>query len=220
METDYRAAVEAHLRAAAATDADLRAAHEADRDETAALDRTVAEAGAERDRAARAADAAAELVAETDKATAELWSALTGFVGRRRAGPAPTGPAGSGDPDQAEVRSRLARADRLLRLARDGELPIEAPRHTVVTACLLGAVIGALAVASAAWLLGRGAAEGWRQAVAALVLFGGVGAGPLVLGAWLPWQYRIRPRPGHVVACAGGALAATCALAGVFLRGV
>lgn len=121
--------------------------------------------------------------------------------------------------DPAGIRARLSRSGRLLALARQGELPIEAPRHTEVTAAAIGAGIGALAVALALWFL-RADGSAVRQGLAALTLFLGVATGPLVLGAWLSWQYRVRPRPGQTLACVGAAIVAVCALAGVFMRGL
>ncbi|GAB3645281.1 hypothetical protein [Glycomyces tarimensis] len=223
METDYTDAIAAYLREREAAEAEIRAADEAYRAETAALTATVDTARERRDDANRAAVEAATLVAETDKTVAVMWRALGGFVGHRRTGPTPYSDAGRGEPDAKAVRARLSRAGRLLDLARRGELPIEAPRHTEITAGAIGAVIGAIAVALAAWTLSgdaEGAAKAVRQALAAATLFLGVATGPIVLGAWLSWQYRVRPRPTQIVACTAAAVAATCALAGAFLRGM
>ncbi|THV42378.1 hypothetical protein [Glycomyces buryatensis] len=221
MPDNYTAAVETYLRERAATAAEIEAAHDAYRTETADLAGTVAASRARRDEANRAAVEASTLVAETDKTVAVLWRALGEFVGHRRTGPTPHAAHSGRIPTAAGIRARLKRADRLLSLARRGELPIEAPRHTEITAAAIGAAVGALAVAAAAWILST-AADGSggvvRGAFAAATLFAGIGTGPIVLGVWLSWQYRVRPRPGQMLACVGAAIVCTCALAGAFLR--
>ncbi|GAB3998250.1 hypothetical protein GCM10029992_23540 [Glycomyces albus] len=225
--TRYHEAVAAYLTDRAAAEAEIEAVDEAYRAETAALTESVAAARAERDEANGAAVEGATLVAETDKTVAVLWRALGGFVGHRRTGPTPAA-AGPLDrsraaPDADRVRARLRRADRLLTLARQGELPMEAPRHTEIGAAAIGAACAAAAVAAAAWIL-SGSAEGEAasggQALAALVLFLGIPAGPVVLGVWQSWQYRVRPRPGHLLACLIAGVVVSCSLAAVFLRGM
>lgn len=220
MDTAYVDAVARYLRERDAAEAEIRSAHDAYRTETTAL-AEAAEAACERRDAAEAAEAeAAALAAEADVSAERLWRVLDGFVGRR-IGPVPCGgPVDEADPDT--VRARLARADRLLELARQGELPIEAPRHTEPVAAVLGAALGAAAVAFAAWILTAEAGDdtALRRAAAAATLFAGIAAGPVVLGAWLSWQYRVRPRPTQTVACVGATIVVTCALAGVFLRGM
>jgi hypothetical protein len=220
MPTDaYATAVAAYLKERADADAEIRAAVAAYRSEAGRLAATVAAARSARDEAERAAEEAAALVTETDTAVALLWRSLGDFIGHRRTGPTP--PAGEPDPDPGpeRVRARLERSGRLLSLARLGELPIEAPRHTEVTAAVIGAGTGALAVAAALWMLGSGDTA-VRQAVAAVTLFMGVVTGPVVLGVWLSWQYRVRPRPAQTLACLGAAIAAVCALAALFMRGL
>ncbi|MCD0445513.1 hypothetical protein LO763_18020 [Glycomyces sp. A-F 0318] len=218
-ETDYPAAVAAYLRERADAAAEIRAADRACRAEADRLAAAAAAARAARDEAGRAAAEAAALVAETDRNVAVLWRSLGDFVGHRRTGPTPPAGAPDPEPDTERVRARLERSGRLLSLARQGELPIEAPRHTEVTAAAIGAGVGALAVALALWIL-RVEDTAVRQAAAALTLFLGVATGPAVLGVWLSWQYRVRPRPGQTLACVGAAIAAVCALAGVFMRGL
>ncbi|MCH7230709.1 hypothetical protein L0U85_07575 [Glycomyces sp. L485] len=223
MDTEYADAIANYLRGREAAEAELKAADEAYRAETAALTAAADTARANRDAADHAAAEAATLVAETDKTVAVLWRALGGFVGHRRTGHTPYGHAAGTEADAAAVRARLSRAARLLDLARQGELPIEAPRHTEITAAAVGAAIGAIAVALAAWILGGetdGGEKAVRQALAAVTLFAGVATGPVALGAWLSLQYRVRPRPTQTVACVTAAVVATCALAGVFLRGM
>jgi hypothetical protein len=117
------------------------------------------------------------------------------------------------------VRARIERSERLLSLARQGELPIEAPRHTEITAAAIGLGTGALAVWAALAILWSGSLP-FAEALAALTLFVGIGTGPIVLGAWLSWQYRVRPRPGQTLVCVGAAIVAVCALAGLFMRGL
>lgn len=219
MDTRYTEAVAAYLREREAADAEIDAAHRAYESETAALTAAVDTARAERDRANQDAVAAATLVAETDKTVALAWRSLGSLVGHRRTGPTPLSDAAGPAPDAEAVRARLARATTLLALARQGELPIDAPRHTGLTAAGIGAAIGAAAVAVAAWILGAGDGSA-RAAIAAVVLFGGVAVSPVVSGAWLSWQYRVRPGPVQTVACVAAALTATCALAAVFLRGM
>jgi hypothetical protein len=216
---DYAAAVAAFLKERADADAKIRAADTAYRNETVRLAGAVDAARAARDEADRAAAEATALVAETDRTVAVLWRSLGDLVGHRRTGPTP--PAGPPDPglDAERVRDRLKRSSRLLSLARLGELPIEAPRHTEVTAGAIGAALGALAVAAALWIL-RSEDTAARQALAALTLFLGVATGPIALGVWLSWQYRVRPRPGQTLACVGAAIVAVCSLAGVFMRGL
>lgn len=216
---DYTAAVAAYLRERADADAEIRAADRACRAEADRLAAAVAAARAARDEAERAAVEATALVAETDRAVAVLWRSLGDFVGHRRTGPTPSAGPPDPEPDADRVRARLERSGRLLSLARQGELPIEAPRHTEATAAAIGAGVGALAVAVALWIL-RGEDTAVREAAAALTLFLGVAAGPAVLGVWLSWQYRVRPRPGQTLACVGAAIAAVCALAAVFMRGL
>jgi len=218
-DTDYADAVAAYLKERADADAEIRAATVAYRTETDRLRDIVDRARAARDEANREAVAVATLVAETDKGVAILWRSLGDFVGHRRIGPTPSAGLPDPDPDVARVRTRLERSGRLLSLARQGELPIEAPRHTEVTAAAIGAGTGALAVALALWILGAGDTA-VRQALAAATLFLGVVTGPIVLGLWLTWQYRVRPRPGQTLACLGAAIIAVCALAGVFMRGL
>jgi hypothetical protein len=215
---DYADAVAAHLKERSDAEAVVRAAEAAYRSESARLTDAVAAARAARDEANRASVAAASLVAETDKTVVVLWRSLGDFVGHRRTGPAPDPGRPDPEPDTARVRARLERSGRLLALARQGELPIEAPRHTEATAAVIGAGLGALAVAVALWILREDSAV--RQAFAAMTLFLGVAAGPIVLGVWLTWQYRVRPRPGQTLACVGSAVVAVCALAGVFMRGL
>ncbi|NUQ89468.1 MAG: hypothetical protein HOQ43_13535 [Glycomyces artemisiae] len=215
----YADAVAAYLKDRADADAEIRAADAAYRDESARLAAAVDQARASRDEANRDSVAAATLVADTDKAVAILWRSLGDFVGHRRTGPTPSAGEPDPEPDAERVRMRLERSGRLLSLARQGELPIEAPRHTEVTAALIGAATGALAVAIALGVL-RADGSAVRQAFAALTLFLGIGAGPIVLGVWLSWQYRVRPRPGQTLACVGAAVFAVCALAGFFMRGL
>ncbi|WP_335990253.1 hypothetical protein [Glycomyces sp. MUSA5-2] len=217
--TSYADAVAAYLKDRADADAEIRAADAAYRDESARLAAAVDQARASRDEANRDSVAAATLVAETDKAVAILWRSLGDFVGHRRTGPTPSAGEPDPEPDAERVRMRLERSGRLLSLARQGELPIEAPRHTEVTAALIGAATGALAVAVALGVL-RADGSAVRQAFAALTLFLGIAAGPVVLGVWLSWQYRVRPRPGQTLACVGAAVFAVCALAGFFMRGL
>ncbi|WP_199039597.1 hypothetical protein [Glycomyces salinus] len=227
--TGYHEAVAAYLADREAAEAEIASVGESYRAETAALTESVAAARAERDQANGAAVEAATLVAETDKTVAVLWRALGGFVGHRRTGPTPAA-AGPLDraraepvPDAGRVRARLRRADRLLTLARQGELPMEAPRHTEIGAAVIGAACAAAAVATAAWILsgsGEGEAGSVGQALAALVLFLGIPAGPVALGVWQSWQYRVRPRPGHLLACLAAGVVVSCSLAAVFLRGM
>lgn len=219
MTTDYADAVAAYLKERADADAEIRAADDAYRAETARLTEAADGARRAQSEAERAAEAAAALVAETDRKVAVLWRSLGDFVGHRRTGPTP--PAGEPDPgpDAERVSARLERSGRLLALARRGELPIEAPRHTEVTAAAIGVATGALAVAVALWIL-RADAAPVRQALAALTLFLGVATGPIALGVWLSWQYRVRPRPGQTLACTGAAIVAVCSLAGLLMRGL
>ncbi|SDE42947.1 hypothetical protein [Glycomyces harbinensis] len=216
---DYADAVAAFLKDRADAEAEIRAADAAYRSEADRLATAVEAAGTARDEANRAAVAAATLVAETDKTVSVLWRSLGDFVGHRRTGPTPSAGPPDPEPDAERVRARLERSGRLLSLARQGELPIDAPRHTEATAAAIGAGLGALAVAVALWTL-RSEDTAVRQAAAALTLFLGVATGPIVLGVWLSWQYRVRPRPGQTLACVGAAIAAVCALAGVFMRGL
>ncbi|GAA2266238.1 hypothetical protein GCM10009853_019310 [Glycomyces scopariae] len=216
---EYARAVAAYLEDRADADAEIRAADTAYRDESAKLAAAVEAARTSRDEANRSSVAAAALVAETDKAVAVLWRALGDFVGHRRTGPTPSAGVPDPEPDTERVRTRLERSGRLLALARQGELPIEAPRHTEVTAAAIGAATGALAVAVALGVL-RADGSAVRQAFAALTLFLGIAAGPIALGVWLSWQYRVRPRPGQTLACVGAAVFAVCALAGFFMRGL
>ncbi|MEU5875838.1 hypothetical protein AB0A73_30280 [Glycomyces sp. NPDC047369] len=218
-DTGYADAVAAYLKDRADADAEIRAADTAYRDESGRLAAAVEAARTSRDEANRDSVAAATLVAETDKAVAILWRSLGDFVGHRRTGPTPSAGAPDPEPDAERVRMRLERSGRLLSLARQGELPIEAPRHTEATAALIGAATGALAVAVALGVL-RADGSAVRQAFAALTLFLGIAAGPIVLGVWLSWQYRVRPRPGQTLACVGAAVFAVCALAGFFMRGL
>ncbi|WP_026924887.1 hypothetical protein [Glycomyces arizonensis] len=222
MDTAYADAVARYLSERDEAEAETRAARGAYETETAALAAAVDTARHRRDEADRAAGEAAALVEETDETAAALWRTLGGFVGQRRTGPEPYRVAGEAA-EAAAVRARLERAARLLDLARQGELPIDAPRHTEATAVGIGAAVAAAAVALAAWILTAdpvGAATAVRRALAAATLFAGVAAGPVVLGSWLSWQYRVRPRPTQVIGCVTAALAATCALAGVMLRGM
>ncbi|THV22067.1 hypothetical protein [Glycomyces paridis] len=218
-DTAYTDAVTAYMRERAEAEAETRAADAAYRAETERLAAAVEDARNARDQANRDAVAAATLVAETDKNVAVLWRSLGDFVGHRRTGPTPSAGTPDPAPDADRVRARLERSGRLLALARQGELPIEAPRHTEATAAAIGAGLGALAVAAALWIL-HGDDSAVRGALAALTLFLGVATGPVVLGVWLTWQYRVRPRPGQTLACVGAAVAAVCALAGVFMRGL
>lgn len=216
---DYADAVAAYLKDRADADAEIRAANAAYRGESDRLAAAVEAARTARDDAERARREAADLVAETDKTVAILWRSLGDFVGHRRTGPTP--PAGEPDPepDADRVRMRLERSGRLLSLARQGELPIEPPRHTEATAAAIGAATGALAVAVALAVL-RADDSAVREALAALTLFLGIATGPIALGVWLSWQYRVRPHPGQTLACVGAAVAAVCALAGFFMRGL
>ncbi|WP_100448157.1 hypothetical protein [Glycomyces xiaoerkulensis] len=217
MTTEYHDAIAAYLRERDDADAEIKAATDTYRAETAALEHAAAEARAERDDAEAARRDAADLAAETDRTAAALWRSLGDLVGHRRTGPTPSAEPDP-DPEPAGVRARLRRADRLLTLARSGELPIEAPRHTELGAAGIGAALSAAAVALAAWLLAGDLPA--RHAAAALGLFAGIAAGPLALGLWLGWQYRVRPRPGQIIACVAGAVTATCGLAALFLRGM
>ncbi|MEU6858356.1 hypothetical protein AB0B28_05700 [Glycomyces sp. NPDC046736] len=217
-DTEYADAVAAYLAERSSAEEEVRAAETAYRDEAERLTDAVAAARAARDEADRASVSASTLVAETDKTVAALWRSLGDFVGHRRTGPAPEPGTPDPEPEAERVRARLERSERLLALARQGELPIEAPRHTEVTAALIGAGLGTLAVAVALWILRDDSAVG--PAFAALTLFGGVGAGPVALSVWLSWQYRVRPRPGQVLACVGASVVAVCALAGAFMRGL
>ncbi|HEU5126682.1 MAG TPA: hypothetical protein VFU12_01730 [Glycomyces sp.] len=221
MDTEYAEAVARYLRKRDAAADEARAARASYEAETAALDAAAAAARERRREAEAAAEAAADLVTETDTAAAVLWRDLGGFVGEARTGAVPY-EAAADPPGAGAVRARVDRAARLLELARQGELPIDAPRHTEAAAAGVGAAVAALAVAFAAWLLTAepAAAVALRRACAAAALFAGIAAGPIVLGAWLSWQYRVRPRPTQTLACVAAAAAATCALAGVFLRGV
>jgi hypothetical protein len=218
-DADYTTAVAAYLKERADAEVEIRAAVAAYQSETGRLAASMEAARAASEEADRAASAAAALVAETDTNVAVLWRALGDFVGHRRTGPTPSAGEPDPDPDPERVRARLERSGRLLALARQGELPIEPPRHTEVTAAAIGAAVGALAVAIALWIL-RVDDTAVRQAFAAMTLFLGVVTGPIVLGVWLTWQYRVRPRPAQTLACLGAAIAAVCALAGVFMRGL
>lgn len=235
--TRYHEAVASYLAEREAAEAEIEAVGETYRAETAVLTETVDAARTERDEANRAAVDAATLVAETEKRVAVLWRALAELVGHRRAGPTPAAatlaepsigaaamPSGNqATPEADRVRARLRRAERLLTLARQGELPIEAPRHTEVGAAAIGAVCAALAVAAAAWILSGpsdGESGAVRGALAALALFLGIPAGPVALGVWQSWQYRVRPRPGQLLACVATGIVVACGLAGFFLRGM
>jgi hypothetical protein len=218
IDSDYTTAVAAYLKEREDADAEIRAAVAAYRSEADRLAAAVEAARTARDEANSAAVNAATLVAETDKTVAVLWRALGDFVGHRRTGPTPSAGEPDPDPDPERVRARLERSERLLSLARQGELPIEAPRHTEITAAAIGLGLGALAVWTALGMLRSGGLP-FAEALAALTLFVGIGTGPIVLGAWLSWQYRVRPRPGQTLVCVGAAILAVCALAGVFMRG-
>lgn len=221
MDTEYADAVARYLSEREAAEAEIREARGAYEDEAAALTATVEAARVRREASDRTAAEAEALLAETEETATALWRGLGGFVGGRRTGSeAPHREAGPGS-DADAVRARLDRAARLLDLARQGELPIEAPRHTEVTAAGIGAALGAAAVALAAWMLTvDGAATVLRQAMAAATLFAGVLTGPIVLGTWLSWQYRVRPRPTQIIGCVTAAVVATCALATALLRGM
>jgi hypothetical protein len=218
-DTDYPNAVAAYLKERADADAQIRAAVAAYRYEAERLTAAVASARTARDEAETASVDAAALVAETDKTVTVLWRALGDVVGHRRTGPTPSAGEPDPEPDAERVRARLERSGRLLSLARQGELPIEAPRHTELTAAAIGFGVGALAVAIAVWIL-RADDTAVRQALAAMTLFLGLVTGPIVLGVWLSWQYRVRPRPGQTLACLGTAIASVCALAAAFMRGL
>ncbi|MFC3491818.1 hypothetical protein [Glycomyces rhizosphaerae] len=218
-DTEYATAVAAYLKERADADAEIRAAVAAYQSEADRLTATVEAARTARDDANSASVDAAALVAETDKAVAVLWRSLGDFVGHRLTGPTPSAGEPDPDPDTERVRARLQRSGRLLSLARQGELPIEAPRHTEVTAAAIGLGLGSLAVWAALWILWSGSLP-FAEALAALTLFLGIGTGPIVLGAWLSWQYRVRPRPGQTIMCVGAAIVAVCALAGLFMRGL
>ncbi|WP_205324319.1 hypothetical protein [Glycomyces sp. YM15] len=219
IDTDYATAVAAYLKERENADAEIRAAVASYRGEADRLAAAVEAARAAREEADGAAVNAAALVAETDKTVAVLWRSLGDFVGHRRTGPTPSAGDPDPGPDEERVRARLERSERLLSLARQGELPIEAPRHTEVTAAAIGLGLGALAVWAALGMLMSGRVP-FAEALAALTLFVGIGAGPIVLGAWLSWQYRVRPRPGQTLVCVGAAIVAVCALAGLFMRGL
>jgi hypothetical protein len=218
-DTEYATAVAAYLRERSDAEAEIRAAVVAYRSEADRLAAAVEAARTARADADGAAVDAAALVAETDKNVTVMWRALGDFVGHRRIGPTPSAGEPDPEPDPERVRTRLERSERLLSLARQGELPIEAPRHTEVTAAAIGLGLGALAVWAALGLLESGRVP-FAEALAALTLFAGVGTGPIVLGAWLSWQYRVRARPGQTLVCVGAAIVAVCALAGLFMRGL
>jgi hypothetical protein len=218
-DTDYAAAVAAYLKERADADAEIGAAVASYRAEAGRLAAAVEAARTAREDANSAAVNAAALVAETDKAVGVLWRSLGDFVGHRRTGPTPSAGEPDPDPGAERVRARIERSERLLSLARQGELPIEAPRHTEITAAAIGLGTGALAVWAALAILWSGSLP-FAEALAALTLFVGIGTGPIVLGAWLSWQYRVRPRPGQTLVCVGAAIVAVCALAGLFMRGV
>lgn len=218
-DTEYATAVAAYLKERADADAEIRAAVAAYQSEAGRLTATVEASRTARDDANGASVDAATLVAETDKAVAVLWRSLGDFVGHRRTGPTPSAGEPDPDPDTERVRARLERSGRLLALARQGELPIEAPRHTEITAAAIGLGLGSLAVWAALCILRAGSLP-FAEALAALTLFLGIGTGPIVLGAWLSWQYRVRPRPGQTIVCVGAAIIAVCALAGLFMRGL
>jgi hypothetical protein len=219
IDTEYADAVAAYLKERADADAEILAAVAAYRGEADRLAAAVEAARTAREEADSAAVNAAALVAETDKTVAVLWRSLGDFVGHRRTGPAPSAGDPDPDPDPERVRARLERSERLLSLARQGELPIEAPRHTEVTAAVIGLGLGALAVWAALGILWSGSLR-FAEALAALTLFVGIGTGPIVLGAWLSWQYRVRQRPGQTLVCVGAAIVAVCSLAGLFMRGL
>jgi len=218
-DTAYADAVAAYLKERADADTEIRAAVAAYRGEADRLAAAVETARTAREEADSAAVDAAALVAEADKTVAILWRALGDFVGHRRTGPTPSAGEPDPEPDPGRVRARLERSERLLSLARQGELPIEAPRHTEATAAAIGLGLGALAVWAALGILRAGTVP-FAEALAALTLFAGIGTGPIALGAWLSWQYRVRPRPGQTLVCVGAAIAAVCGLAGLFMRGL
>lgn len=218
-DTDYAAAVAAYLKERADADAEISAVVAAYRTEADRLTAAVEAARTAREDADTAAADAATLVADTDKAVGVLWRSLGDFVGHRRTGPTPSAGEPDPDPDTERVRARIGRSERLLALARQGELPIEAPRHTEITAAAIGLGTGALAVWAALAILWAGSLP-FAEALAALTLFVGIVTGPIVLGAWLSWQYRVRPRPGQTLVCVGAGAVAVCALAGVFMRGL
>lgn len=223
MDTAYADAVARYLSERDAAETEIRNARSVYESEAAALAATVEAARLRREEADRAEAEAEALAAEADETAAALWRDLGGFVGERRTGSAVPRRSGTAGADAAAVRVRLDRAARLLDLARQGELPIEAPRHTEATAAGIGAAIGVGAVALAAWMLtsdADGSATALRQALAAATLFAGVLAGPVVLGAWLSWQYRVRPRPTQIIGCVTAAVIATCASAVALLRGM
>ncbi|MDA1362414.1 hypothetical protein O1R50_22510 [Glycomyces luteolus] len=217
--TDYATAVAAYLKERAEAGAEIRAAVAAYRAEADRLAAAVGSARVAREGADSAAASAAALVAETDNTVAVLWRSLGGFVGHRRIGPMPSAGEPDPDPGPERVRARLERSERLLSLARQGELPIEAPRHTEITAAAIGLGLGALAVWAALGML-RSGGLAFAEGLASLMLFVGIGAGPIVLGAWLSWQYRVRPRPGQTLVCVGAAIVGVCVLAGLFMRGL
>ncbi|GAA2142881.1 hypothetical protein [Glycomyces algeriensis] len=218
-DTEYATAVAAYLKERADADAEIRAAVVAYRSEADRLAAAVEAARTAREDADSASVNAAALVAETDKTVTVMWRALGDFVGHRRTGPTPSAGAPDPEPDAERVRARLERSERLLSLARQGELPIEAPRHTEITAAVIGLGLGSLAVWAALGLLSTPGVP-FAEALAALTLFAGLATGPIALGVWLSWQYRVRARPGQTLVCVGAAIVAVCALAGLFMRGL
>ena len=173
------------------------------------------QAVAGRDQAAREADAAKKLVAETDDASADIWRRLTAYIGTKHTGMTP--PPDSSEPleSAAEVRSLLARTKRTIALVQRGELPFAPPKRALPVAAIVGAIVGAAAAIGAGLLLGGGSAnvQAMRQAAALVVVFVGVFAGIPIVTGWLAVRHRIRARPVHIGACIGGALVAIFVLA-------
>ncbi|QSB05885.1 hypothetical protein [Natronoglycomyces albus] len=217
---DYARSLREFRDTCQAAEAEVDAATRAYRDEADALEVEAEEAIARAKTADRQAAEAAELLVESDRAVVVLWRRLADLVGPRRAGSiAVPVRVESHDADADEVRQRIRRCEQLLQLARDGELPLEPPRHTYAMAVAFGAFTAFLSVLGAKLLLNGDAGTG-QQALATVTMFGGLIVGPAFLQTWLAWQHRVKARPPQILTSVVAAGVLMCVMSVLLLRGI
>ena len=178
---------------------------------------TARTAVAERDAAAREAASAKKFITEVDDACADIWRRLGSYIGPKHT-VVPPPPDNTDAFDSAdEVTALLERTRRTIALVQRGEVPFEPPKRAVAVAAGIGVAVGLLAAVGAGLLLsGSGGSDNalaLSRAAALVVIFLGAFAGIPVLSGWLATQHRVGPRPVHIGACIGGAVAAMCASA-------
>ncbi|MFC4335858.1 hypothetical protein [Salininema proteolyticum] len=219
MPSSYTEAMGSYLAREAEAAAELEALQAEYESERARLQHEVDRARERREVSELAAAEAENLKTDVDRRSTRLWADLAAFVGTQHCGtfPAKTAPSSDEEPRPDDIAAQMDDAERTLRSARRGEVPIEPPRLSYIVAALFGVLCASGGVRLAVLLLAGGDIS--HRAGASLALIAPVAVAPMLWGVWQGWVYRVRPRPLGVLLSVCCAAAAVAVGAVVFLRG-